>query len=62
MPIAHDDPLDNMIYKTNILLGLDDTNSNSQLKAVQVKYNIEDEYGEDVLIDIHLKELCIDFK
>lgn len=62
MTIAHDDPLDNMIYKTNILLGLDDTNSNSQLKAVQVKYNIEDEYGEDVLIDIHLKELCIDFK
>lgn len=62
MTIVHDDPLDNMIYKTNILLGLDDTNSNSQLKAVQVKYNIEDEYGEDVLIDIHLKELCIDFK
>lgn len=61
MPIAYDNPLDKMIYRTNISLGLDDIDSNNQLKAVQVKYNVEDEDGEDVLIDIHLKELCIDF-
>ena len=61
MPIAHDDPLDKMIYKTNIALGLDNIDSNSQLKAVQVRYDIEDEDSADPAIDIHLKELCIDF-
>lgn len=61
MPIAHDDPLDKMIYRTNISLGLDDINSNNKLKAVEVLYDIEDEDSGDPVIDIYLKEFCIDF-
>ena len=61
MPIAHDDPLDKMIYKTNIALGLDDINSNNKLKAVEVLYDIEDGDSGDPVIDIYLKEFCIDF-
>lgn len=61
MPIAHDDPLDKMIYRTNISLGLDDINSNNKLKAVEVLYDIEDGDSGDPVIDIYLKEFCIDF-
>lgn len=59
LTVAHDQPLDKQIYRTSVLLGLDDIGLDSQLNAVQVKYDIEDLGSTDVLIDMYIRELGI---